>query len=345
MNRLIAFVCVCVCVCKNRVKHAFQIEAETRARACLLVRLFICFQTAHILNHHRTFRHMHTNTHSHTHTLKRMEVRRLGKILGHGSEALVQRCSSSLGLDLVVKRPLKMGNNLGNEYRMLALCDHPNIVQTFGLDDELGLMLEYCDGGNLDDYVKQHSHLLGTREFDRLLAALLGALAYLHERDIVHMDVKGANILLTTSDKSPKLTDFGYTRLRTEPCGARGSRFYMAPEVCAAWLDGTRSHLFTSAVDIYSFGLMLLYFCTNERHPYESYSTSEEWWKAALKGEFTPAEEHFSLETQQWTLVEQISPLYVTIISRCLKFDPGERATARELLDLLCEQSACTIKQ
>jgi len=48
----------------------------------------------------------------------------------------------------------------------------------------------------------------------------------------------------------------------------------MAPEVVLAWAcdDGSVSRAFTGAVDIYSFGMMLLYFCNNDKHPYAAFN-------------------------------------------------------------------------
>jgi len=50
----------------------------------------------------------------------------------------------------------------------------------------------------------------------------------------------------------------------------RGTKAYMPPEICLAWAcnDGTVSRAFSTAADVYSFGMMLLYYCNHDKHAY-----------------------------------------------------------------------------
>uniref|UniRef100_A0A8D2LYH6 non-specific serine/threonine protein kinase n=1 Tax=Varanus komodoensis TaxID=61221 RepID=A0A8D2LYH6_VARKO len=138
------------------------------------------------------------------------------------------------------------------EYNILQfLPNHPNVVKFYGMfykadqyvGGQLWLVLELCNGGSVTDLVK--GLLKSGQRLDEaiisyiLYGALLG-LQHLHNNRIIHRDVKGNNILLTT-EGGVKLVDFGVsaqltsTRLRRNT--SVGTPFWMAPEVsCIIWL-------------------------------------------------------------------------------------------------------------
>ncbi|RMC18563.1 hypothetical protein DUI87_04455 [Hirundo rustica rustica] len=131
------------------------------------------------------------------------------------------------------------------EYNILQfLPNHPNVVRFYGMfykadqyvGGQLWLVLELCNGGSVTELVK--GLLKSGRRLDEaiisyiLYGALLG-LQHLHNNRIIHRDVKGNNILLTT-EGGVKLVDFGVsaqltsTRLRRNT--SVGTPFWMAPE-------------------------------------------------------------------------------------------------------------------
>ena len=95
----------------------------------------------------------------------------------------------------------------------------PCICAFFGtleLRDQLGIVLEFLDGGPLDRFLQlgepQHRHR--TIDFAlriRILREAASGIAFLHERGYVHRDVKPANVLLT-ADNHAKVTDFGISK-------------------------------------------------------------------------------------------------------------------------------------
>uniref|UniRef100_A0A672SJM0 non-specific serine/threonine protein kinase n=1 Tax=Sinocyclocheilus grahami TaxID=75366 RepID=A0A672SJM0_SINGR len=134
------------------------------------------------------------------------------------------------------------------EYNILrSLSNHPNVVKFFGMfykSDELSggqlwLVLELCNGGSVTDLIK--GLLMRGKRLEEpiisyiLYGALLG-LQHLHNNRIIHRDVKGNNILLTT-DGGVKLVDFGVsaqlTSARLRRNTSVGTPFWMAPEVIA----------------------------------------------------------------------------------------------------------------
>jgi eukaryotic-like serine/threonine-protein kinase len=114
--------------------------------------------------------------------------------------------------------------------------DHPAIVPVLGMatDDETGnvyLAMEFVDGLPLNKVIKQGR--MTPKRALRIILPLADALALVHQRGIVHRDVKPGNIMLAPGD-IPKLTDFGVAHLAgsdiTMQHGPVGSPSYAAPE-------------------------------------------------------------------------------------------------------------------
>uniref|UniRef100_A0A8C7NQE3 Myosin IIIB n=1 Tax=Oncorhynchus mykiss TaxID=8022 RepID=A0A8C7NQE3_ONCMY len=154
------------------------------------------------------------------------------------------------------------------EYNILrTLSNHPNVVKFYGMfyksDDlsggQLWLVLELCNGGSVTDLIKGLL-MRGQRLLEPVIAyilygALLG-LQHLHNNRIIHRDVKGNNILLTT-EGGVKLVDFGVsaqlTSARLRRNTSVGTPFWMAPEViaCEQQYDST----YDARCDVWSLGI------------------------------------------------------------------------------------------
>ncbi|KAJ7398057.1 Myosin-IIIb [Pitangus sulphuratus] len=154
------------------------------------------------------------------------------------------------------------------EYNILQfLPNHPNVVRFYGMfykadqyvGGQLWLVLELCNGGSVTELVK--GLLKCGRRLDEaiisyiLYGALLG-LQHLHNNRIIHRDVKGNNILLTT-EGGVKLVDFGVsaqltsTRLRRNT--SVGTPFWMAPEVIAC--EQQYDYSYDARCDVWSLGI------------------------------------------------------------------------------------------
>lgn len=141
------------------------------------------------------------------------------------------------------------------EAKELSSFTHPNIVTLldFGeFQDEDFIVLEFCSGGNLLDWISSRPSINDIVE--KFLAVAQG-LHYIHNRGIVHRDLKPENILLT-GDGQPRITDFGIARRleqnsRFTAAGTiLGTSTYMAPEQIMSSEVGP-------AADIYSLGVCL----------------------------------------------------------------------------------------
>ncbi|KAG2453193.1 hypothetical protein HYH02_002517 [Chlamydomonas schloesseri] len=167
------------------------------------------------------------------------------EVLGSGSFAIVWKARhTTTGTLAAVKEVLtdrlnkKLLESLESEIATLRRLKHANIVGLLDLFKEPGkifLVLEYCGGGDLAQYLR-HRGPLGEASCRYLLRHLAEGLKVLRAHNIIHRDLKPQNLLLSDSGPSPtlKIADFGFAR-SLQPAGMAetlcGSPLYMAPEV------------------------------------------------------------------------------------------------------------------
>lgn len=280
--------------------------------------------------------------------------------LGQGSFARVFKARQR-SLNRIVA--VKISEDIGYEPQTLAQMDHPFIIRVFdqrtASTDGLRLLyMEYAPGGTLQNLVANVADMAlknpDNLTLQRCLTDTLNdrqepiptfstqvrpwsdvvcsmgiklamALDYAHRRGILHLDIKPANILLTT-DGSPKLADFN-TSLRTEFISTTSSEYlggsmaYMSPEQLAAChpefeqsaksLDG-RS-------DIYSLGISLWQLLFGQR-PYPNQST-ENGLLQAMTGMIETRAEEVAITAVH----RDKAPGLVNILKRCITPKPEDR--------------------
>jgi serine/threonine protein kinase len=209
-------------------------------------------------------------------------------------------------LDMVLKR-------FDREAKSLAKLTHPNIVGIIDYGEYEGspyLVMPYLQGGTLKQYLGTP---MSIEKAASLLEPVADALAFAHQKGIVHRDVKPANILITEGGK-PMLTDFGIARLLESGDGATltgtgmgvGTPEYMSPEqAMGREVDGR--------TDIYSLGIVLFELVTG-RKPY----TADTPMAVVLKQTTEPLPRPSSIVPGITDTVEQI--LY-----KSLAKDPKDR--------------------
>lgn len=149
-----------------------------------------------------------------------------------------------------------------NEARNVAKLKHPNIVQVYDFEydvegDSYYMVMEMINGPTLKDKLFELSlsgEQLPVSEAIRITRTSAEALAYAHQRGMIHRDVKPANLMLD-EDQRVVLTDFGIAKIVTSAQftasgGMVGTPAYMAPEQGLGEMGDERS-------DIYSLGVIL----------------------------------------------------------------------------------------
>ncbi|HYL39422.1 MAG TPA: protein kinase [Bryobacteraceae bacterium] len=170
------------------------------------------------------------------------------------------------------------GDELNNqrfkaERQILANLDHPNIARLLdggAMDGRPYFVMEEVQGQPIDQYCDVHS--LTLRERLELFRTVCSAVAYAHQRLVIHRDLKPGNILVT-DDGQPKLLDFGIAKMldpkeRAETGDPTVTILrLMTPDYASP--EQTRGDAITTASDVYSLGVVLYGLLTGRR-PYRT---------------------------------------------------------------------------
>ncbi len=200
-------------------------------------------------------------------------IRKLGAT-EHSGVYLAERESTSMPVVLKVLRQMSQyGDSIGafdrflQEYETIAEITHPNIVKIYDLgvaDDHAHIAMEYLDGGDLRQKIKE-----GIPERDAIsyLRQIASALSAVHAQGVLHRDLKPANIMLR-KDGSIALIDFGLAKRAkleneiTDKGEIFGTPYYMSPEQGHGNTVDVRS-------DIYSLGVIFYEMLTGDK-PYKA---------------------------------------------------------------------------
>ena len=186
---------------------------------------------------------------------------------------LAERESTHLQVVLKVLREVpEHGDSIGafdrflQEYETIAEMDHPNIVKIYDLgvgDDHAHIAMEYLDGGDLRQKIENG---VSEREAVRYLRQIGSALSAVHEKNVLHRDLKPGNVMLRKNG-SLALIDFGLAKrvkletAITDKGEIFGTPYYMSPEQGHGGDVDERS-------DIYSLGVIFFELLTG-RKPYK----------------------------------------------------------------------------
>lgn len=202
---------------------------------------------------------------------------------------------------------------------------HPNLVKihkVYEEQDKIYIILELCTGGELyDSIVKRGCY--SEADAAHIMKQLMSALQALHKYNILHLDIKPENILLSSKEKDAKivLTDFGLARMvngKKNPLQSgtsmAGTVGYIAPEVIS-------SHNYTAAADVFSAGVILFILLVGYP-PFQGDSEVEILLKIA-RGDF-------QFNRDDWA---HISTPAKELVARMLEVRADERITVDEILN------------
>ncbi|KAF9633838.1 hypothetical protein BFW01_g4732 [Lasiodiplodia theobromae] len=225
---------------------------------------------------------------------------------------------------------------LKREIGLLRELKHPNIVQYLGSNSDethLNIFLEYVPGGSVATMLVNYGPLLEPLVANFVRQILTG-LAYLHSKDIIHRDIKGANILVDNKGRV-KISDFGISKrveastLLSPSSGKKGANrvslqgsvFWMAPEV-------VKQTAYTRKADIWSLGCLIVEMLTGV-HPHADCSQLQAIFRiGAAGGNASP------------TIPDNTSDDLKFFLSRTFEIEHEKRPSADELL----ESEFCVVK-
>jgi len=199
------------------------------------------------------------------------------------------------------------------EIGYLATCKHRNIVNyydTFIVDQEIWIVMEYLEGGTLSEAAKAHTF---TDEHVAFVAReMLKALKFLHAKNYVHRDLKSTNVMMSIKGEI-KLIDFGLCGDFTEGPIVKmcGSPYWIPPEMILK-----QPHSFPA--DIWSLGVCILELFL--RAPPYSVSSLKCMYNVATVGLVQCIPEEATTNANNF-------------LTRCLQRDQSKRDTAEELLN------------
>ncbi|CAL8371183.1 unnamed protein product [Arctogadus glacialis] len=248
-------------------------------------------------------------------------VRQIGEG-AFGKAFLVRDQSSAI---MCVIKEIKLGKMSQSEREasnkegmLLSKMKHPNIVaffKSFQETNSLYIVMEFCDGGDLMKRITVQRGVLFTEEqvVNWFLQVCLG-LKHIHDRKVLHRDIKAQNIFLTGGGNRAKLGDFGIARMLNNTMElARtcvGTPYYLSPEIC-------ESRPYNNKTDVWSLGCVLYELCTL-RHPFEGSNLCQLVGKIC-RGRFEPVSSRYSHDLR-------------LLLSQLFKVSPRDRPSVSSVL-------------
>lgn len=196
-------------------------------------------------------------------------------LLGSGSFSTVYKGINTGNGQSVAIKEITLNNNvkliecMKSEIKTMKLLNHINIVnliEFYRFFDRAYIIMEYCEGGNLLDYI--NSTQMNEILVHDIAIQIRDAIHYIHNNGIIHRDLKPHNILITynndTRGQSPptrhpliKVCDFGFAKISEINETMCGSPLYMSPEVL-------RGQKYTNSSDLWSFGIIMYQMITGD---------------------------------------------------------------------------------
>ncbi|NXU12950.1 NEK1 kinase, partial [Pardalotus punctatus] len=252
---------------------------------------------------------------------KYIKIRKIGE--GSFGKAILVK-SKEDGQQYVIKEIniSKMSNKEREESRrevaVLANMKHPNIVlyrESFEENGCLYIVMDYCEGGDLFKKINAQKGILFSEDqiLDWFVQICL-ALKHIHDRKILHRDIKSQNIFLT-KDGTIQLGDFGIARVLNSTAElARtciGTPYYLSPEIC-------QNKPYNNKSDIWALGCVLYEMCTL-KHAFEAGNMKNLVLKI-ISGPFPPVSMHYSYDLRN-------------LLSQLFKRNPRNRPSINSILE------------
>jgi len=200
--------------------------------------------------------------------------------------------------------------------------ESPYVVNYFGCylkDSTLLIVMEYCDGGSVTDIIRDCKKSLNEEQITSIIACTVQGLIFLHSRNILHRDLKAANVLLT-SDGIAKLADFGVSAKLQHTLQKKktvvGSPYWIAPEI----ITKSKADGYGMKADIWSLGITAYEMAEGEPPHFDVPSMRVIF--------IIPKKDPPTLpDRSKWT------EDFHNFLATCLQKEASHRPTAKELLE------------
>ena len=205
---------------------------------------------------------------------------------------------------------------------MKLLNDSNYVVKYYGSyfsrqSNTLWLILEYCASGSVIDLMLSMKRTFNEIEVSTIMEMVLKGLIDIHNKNLIHRDIKGANILLS-EDGRAKIADFGvgvHLINGKNRNSKKGSPYWMSPQIAL-------NNEYDAKTDIWSFGITCIEMINGEP-PYSQLKPRCAMEKIAKSPPMVEDLIDFEYHTDE----------FIDFVKKCLEVDPNNRPTAKELLN------------
>ncbi|CAN0878810.1 Serine/threonine-protein kinase STY46 [Linum grandiflorum] len=230
-------------------------------------------------------------------------------------------CSQEVAIKVL--KPERVNTDMQKEFAqevyIMRKVRHKNVVQFIGActkPPSLCIVTEFMSGGSVYDYLHKHKGVFKLPSLLKVAIDVSKGMNYLHQNNIVHRDLKAANLLMDENDVV-KVADFGVARVKTQSgvmTAETGTYRWMAPEVI-------EHKPYDHKADIFSFAIVLWELLTGKL-PYE-YLTPLQAAVGVVQKSLRP------------TIPKHTSPKLAELLERCWQQDPSVRPDFSEIIEVL----------
>ncbi|RIA81422.1 hypothetical protein C1645_881628 [Glomus cerebriforme] len=210
-----------------------------------------------------------------------------------------------------------------------SVDDHENIIRLYGitkLEDTIhqinkySLVLEYANDGTLHTYLNDHFNDLNWSDKYRLAFQLSSAVEFLHDKDIIHRDLHGNNILV--HQKNIKLADFGLSKKFAEASSNTSKVLGVIPYVDPKLFNNqNQNYKLNEKSDVYSIGV-LMWQISSGYEPFKGFEHNVSMVMAIHNG-------------QREIVIDETPVAYSKLYTECWKYEPSERPNMQKVVSTL----------
>lgn len=249
--------------------------------------------------------------------------------IGEGEFALVRSAKLYLesGQEEVAVKQLKQGatsrdkSNFLREACTMAQFDHPNILKLKGVitnEEPMMIVSEFMRYGSLDKYLQVNKHRLNVSSLLHMLRGIASGMLYLSDMQYIHRDLAARNILVD-EDGNCKVSDFGLSRnFENDPNATYTTQ---GGKIALRWTapESIRYREFTSASDVWSFGIVMWEVLSYGEKPYWD-MTNKEVIQNVSDGRRLPApircpKAIHEMMLECWTMDAKKRPTFTKLVS------------------------------